>query len=133
MAEVHLHVTADISPTESSEKVESAITNVLGPIQFTVTKKRGYSRLEAEASGLESLRKLREGIARERIRDATRAMLTRWSARREKVSFTLNRQAAYAGHLSLYQAAYAPLGPIEVEVEGPPEKIIEFLTGKRQA
>ncbi len=133
MAEVRLHVKADISPTEDQEKVEKAITNVLGPLSFTVVKKRGYSHIEAEASGIESLRKLREGLARERIRDAARAMLTRWSAKREKVNFTLNRQAAYAGHLSLYQAAHAPLGPITVEVEGEPERVIEFLTGKTSA
>lgn len=133
MSEFRLRVTADISPTESQEKVERAITNVLGPLQFTVVKKRGYTRLEAEASGIDSLRKLREGLARERIRDAARAMLTRWSSKHEKVSFTLNRQAAYAGHLSLYQAAHAPLGPIEVEVEGPPEQVIGFLTGKVSA
>jgi predicted RNA binding protein with dsRBD fold (UPF0201 family) len=130
MAEVRLHVKADVSPTESQEKVEKAIKNVLGPLPLKVVKKRGYSRLETEVSGVESLRKLREGLARERIRDAARAMLTRWSARREKVSFTLNRQAAYAGHLSLYQAAHAPLGPIEVEVDGEPDRVIEFLTGK---
>jgi predicted RNA binding protein with dsRBD fold (UPF0201 family) len=57
-------------------------------------------------------------------------MLNRWHAKEDKVSFDLNRQAAFAGHVSIYHASKSPLGPIEVVIEGNPERIIEFLSGK---
>jgi predicted RNA binding protein with dsRBD fold (UPF0201 family) len=60
-------------------------------------------------------------------------MLSRWAAKNEKVTFHLNRQAAYANHVSIYHASKSPLGPIEVEIEGTPEKVIEYLAGKAPA
>jgi predicted RNA binding protein with dsRBD fold (UPF0201 family) len=81
-------------------------------------------------SGIESLRHLKQRIASDRIRDAARAMLNRWASKNEKVTFHLNRQAAYSNHVSIYHASKSPLGPIEVEIEGSPDKIVNFLTGK---
>ena len=57
-------------------------------------------------------------------------MLSRWASKDDKVSFHLNRQAAYAGHVSIYHASKSPLGPIEVEIEGNPGEIVNFLTCK---
>jgi len=130
MSEVTVTVRAHINPTESEEKVEKAITNLFGDIQPRFSKEHGATYIVATAAGIESLRQLKQRIASDRIRDATRAMLTRWAAKNERVKFHLNRQAAYANHVSIYHADKSPLGPIEVEIEGPPEKIIQFLTGK---
>jgi predicted RNA binding protein with dsRBD fold (UPF0201 family) len=130
MVEIHVTVKAHINPTESQEKLEKAITNLFGDVQPQRIKEHGITYLVGKASGMESLRQLKQRIASDRIRDATRAMLSRWAAKNEKVTFQLNRQAAYANHVSIYHANKAPLGPIEVEVEGPPEEIIQFLTGK---
>lgn len=133
MAEIKLTVRAHLNPTESQEKLEKAITNLFGEVTLERTKIHGVTYLEAKASGIESMGQLRQRIASDRIRDAARAMLSRWAAKNEKVTFHLNRQAAYANHVSIYHASKSPLGPIEVEIEGPPERIIEFLTGKGNA
>ncbi|MGD0803909.1 MAG: RNA-binding domain-containing protein [Candidatus Bathyarchaeia archaeon] len=130
MAEVRVTIKAHLNPTESQEKLEKAITNLFGDVKPQRSREHGTTYLVLNLSGKDSLRKLRQRIASDRIRDATRAILNRWAAKNEKVTFHLNRQAAYANHVSIYHANQAPLGPIEVEIEGPPEMIIEFLTGK---
>ena len=130
MAEIQLTVRAHLNPTESQEKLEKAITNLFGELTLQRTKIHGVTYLEAKATGIESMGQLRQRIASDRIRDAARAMLSRWATKKEKVTFHLNRQAAYANHVSIYHASKSPLGPIEVEIEGPPEEIVQFLTGK---
>jgi predicted RNA binding protein with dsRBD fold (UPF0201 family) len=130
MAEVRLTAKAHVNPTESEEKLRKAITNLFGDASLRRGKEHGVTYIVLEAEGIGSLHQLRQRIASDRIRDATRAMLTRWAAKTEKVTFHLNRQAAYANHVSIYHASKSPLGPIEVEIEGPPEEIIEYLTGK---
>ncbi len=133
MAEIQLTVRAHLNPTESPEKLEKAITNLFGEVTLERKKIHGVTYIEAKASGIESMGQLRQRIASDRIRDAARAMLSRWAAKNEKVTFHLNRQAAYVNHVSIYHASKSPLGPIEVEIEGSPEQIIEFLTGKGSA
>jgi len=133
LAEIQLTIRAHLNPTESQEKLEKAIINLFGELELHHTKINGVAYIEAKASGIESLRQLKQRIASDRIRDATRAMLSRWASKNEKVAFHLNRQAAYANHVSIYHASKSPLGPIEVEIEGPPEQIIDFLTGKGPA
>ena len=130
MAEVRTIIKAHLNPTESQEKLETAITNLFGDVHPTLTKEHGVNYLVAEAEGIDSLRQLKQRLANDMIRDAVHAMLSRWAAKNEKVAFHLNRQAAYANHVSIYHANKVPLGPIEVEIEGPPEEIIEFLTAK---
>ncbi len=130
MAEIQLIIRAHLNPTESEEKLERAVKNLFGEVLLQRTKIRGAQYVEAKASGMGSLRQLKQRIASDRIRDAARTMLNRWAAKNGKVTFHLNRQAAYAGHVSIYHASKSPLGPIEVEIDGPQEDIIEFLTGK---
>jgi uncharacterized protein len=133
MAEVRVIAKAHLNPTESEEKLEKAITNLFGEFPLRRSKENGVTYIVLEAEGFDALRQLKQRIASDRIRDATRAMLSRWAAKNEKVTFHLNRQAAYANHVSIYHASKSPLGPIEVEIEGPPEEIIEMLTGKASA
>ena len=130
MAEIQLTIRAHLNPTESQEKLEKAITNLFGELELHHTKIHGVAYIEAKASGIESLRQLKQRIASDRIRDATRVMLSRWAAKNEKVTFHLNRQAAYVNHVSIYHASKSPLGPIEVEINGPSDYIVQFLTGK---
>jgi uncharacterized protein len=133
MVEVRVIAKAHLNPTENEEKLEKAITNLFGEFPLRRSKEHGVTYIVLEAEGFDALRQLKQRIASDRIRDATRAMLSRWAAKNEKVTFHLNRQAAYANHVSIYHASKSPLGPIEVEIEGPPEEIIEMLTGKASA
>ena len=126
MVDIKLKIKAYISSTEDPEKIKKAITNIFGSIEL----KEHEDVVTGETSGLLSLRSMKEHLARDRVRDAVRVMLERWSNKQGKVSFQLNRQAAYANHISIYHADKAPLGPIEVEVDGDPEQIIKYLCNK---
>ena len=46
----------------------------------------------------------------------------------EKVlRFSLNRQAAFAGHVSFYHIGESVLGPIQITVKGNVENFIEYV------
>jgi len=129
LSEVTVVVRAEVNPTEDAEKVAKAIMNIFGPIALKTIERRGVTTLEARMEGIESLRHLRDNLARERIRDAVRGMLSHWASDEAELSFGINRQAAYAGHVSIYQASHAPLGPIQVTVKGDPEMVVSYLCG----
>ena len=59
MDEVTVHVEAEINPTESEDKVKTAVTNVLGNASITIKPAHKGSILNAEAKGQDSLVKLR--------------------------------------------------------------------------
>jgi len=131
MSNIITKIKAELYSTESPEKVEKAIKNIFGEININQEKIRGEIYLTATINNIDNLRHFREILARERIRDAVRSMFSRWSSDEEGLSFSLNRQAAFAGHPSIYHANKAPLGPIQVKIQGPPEQVIEFLCGKK--
>jgi len=126
-------IRAHLNPTESPEKVERAITRLFGDIEIKHIKNHEMDHLEATLDGIDALKTLRSHLAQERIRDSVRAMLTRWASDSDKVTFHLNRQAAYAGHVSIYHANKVPMGPIEVGIEGDPQEIIDYLCGKTRS
>jgi predicted RNA binding protein with dsRBD fold (UPF0201 family) len=129
LSEAKVVIRAEVNPTEDPEKVAKAIMNVFGPIALETIERRGGTTIEARMTGIESLRHLRDSLARERIRDAVRRMLSHWASDEAELSFGINRQAAYAGHVSIYQASHTPLGPIQVTVKGDPGAVISYLCG----
>ncbi len=131
MGEVVVRVEAEINPTESEDKVKTAVTNVLGNASITIKPSSKGSVLEAEATGQDSLVKLRNILRTDRIRDAARKALFH-STRGNIVSFCLNKQVAFAGHISFSEeTAESPLGPIRVTIETDnPQQLIEWLAEK---
>lgn len=131
MDEVTVHVEAEIKPTESEDKVKAAVTNVLGNASITITPSHKGSILNAEAKGQDSLVKLRNLLKNDRIRDAARKLLFR-SISGNKISFCLNKQVAFAGHVSFSEVtAESPLGPIRVTIETEsPQQLIDWLAEK---
>ena len=131
MDEVEVHVEAEINPTESEEKVKRAVENVFGNIQVQVKPLTKGSLLTAEAKGLEALTKLYNLLRRERIRDAARGALFEGLSG-NTITFYLNKQVAFAGHLSFSKAvAESPLGPIKVQVKcDDPRQLIDWLAPK---
>jgi predicted RNA binding protein with dsRBD fold (UPF0201 family) len=131
MDEVTVHVEAEINPTESEDKVKAAVNNVLGNASITITPSHKGSILNAEAKGQDSLVKLRNLLKNDRIRDAARKLLFR-SISGNKISFCLNKQVAFAGHVSFSEeTAESPLGPIRVTIETEsPQQLIEWLAEK---
>ncbi|MCK5563505.1 hypothetical protein KAI30_04965, partial [Candidatus Bathyarchaeota archaeon] len=85
----------------------------------------------AKTEGMEGLAKLYNLLRRERIRDAARRVLFK-GLRGSSITFYLNKQVAYAGHISFCQpVAESPLGPIKVQITcDKPKELIEWLAPK---
>jgi len=81
-----------------------------------------------EGKNRPSLERFRMIIQRDRIRAAARSVLRR-SVDGNRIIFFLNKQAAYAGHVSFSAPeGESPLGPIQVIVETDnPEQLINWL------
>lgn len=126
MTQVEVLVEAAVHTTESIEKVERAVRNVLGDLDLKRTAKGDRMALEGRMDGVESLKHLREQLRRMRIRDAARALLTR-VAQGNVLSFGLNKQAAYVGRVSFYHAGEAPLGPIQITISGGVDDAIHYI------
>ena len=87
--------------------------------------------MTAEISTREPLIKLQNLLRRERIRAAARiAMLE--GADRKTLTFYLNKQVAFAGHVSFAkETAESPLGPIKVKIACEnPKEIVNWLTSE---
>jgi hypothetical protein len=83
----------------------------------------------AEACEREPLIKFYNILSREHIRAAARAVLLA-GIDRNTISFCLNKQAAYVGHVSFAEeVAESPLGPIKVRIKSEdPRRLVEWLT-----
>jgi uncharacterized protein len=129
--EVTVFVQSEIYPTESEEKVKAAINNILENSTITVKPSVKGSTLTATAQGQDSLIKLRNMLHNDRIRDAARRLLFK-SIRGNMVSFCLNKQVAFAGHVSFSEeTAESPLGPIKINIEAEhPQQLVEWLAEK---
>ena len=128
MEDISLHVEAEINPTESQEKVEQAVRNIFGDMNMQVKPLRKGSLLVGEGKGKESLTRLYELFRREHIRSAARAVFIE-GMDRKTVSFCLNKQVAYVGHISFSkETAESPLGPIKVKIQcEDPRELVEWL------
>lgn len=129
MTGIQVSVRTEVNPTESREKVEIAVRNVLGDIVLNSRDQGGITVLEGLYDDLKSLRHLRDLLRRMRIRDAARARFFR-SAREGVLSFGLNKQAAFAGRASFYRSGASALGPIQITVKGDVSKVIDYLCGR---
>ena len=131
MEEISIHVEAEINPTESQEKVEEAVRNIFGDANLRVKPLHNVSLLIGEGKGRESLIQLRDLLRREHIRSAARAVFLE-GVEKKSVSFCLNKQVAYVGHISFSkETAESPLGPIRVKVEcRDPRELVEWLASR---
>jgi uncharacterized protein len=124
-------VEAQVNPTEDLEKVKQAVENIFGALDFKVKSRKWGRLLTSETKGHESLIKLFDILSRERIVAAARKVLFS-GLDDNSVTFYLNKQVAYAGHISFsQQTAESPLGPIKVQIRcSNPRKLIEWLAPK---
>jgi len=131
MDQVTVHVEVEINPTEAEEKVKAAIGNMLGNVSTEIKTEAKGGVLTAEVTGQDSLVKFRNLLRTDRIRDAARRVLFH-SITGNTVSFCLNKQVAYAGHVSFSEeSAESPLGPIHVTITcDNPRMLIEWLAEK---
>jgi predicted RNA binding protein with dsRBD fold (UPF0201 family) len=133
MDEVTVRVEADVKPTEDEAKVKTAVAKLFGDLP-TVTERSSFGGvLTAEAKGREALENLRNLLRRDRVRSAARRVLFK-SQRGKTIDFCLNKQVAFAGHVSFSQeAGESPLGPIRVMIECEnPRELIDWLAPRTQ-
>ena len=131
MNKIFVHVEAEVNPTEDLEKIKQAVENIFGAVTFKVESRKWGRLLIAKTTGTAGLTKLYNLLGRERILAAARKVF--FSGMDEKsVTFYLNKQVAYAGHISFSQkTAESPLGPINVQIRcDNPRKLIVWLTPK---
>lgn len=131
MNEIEILIEAEVNPTEDVEKVKLAIENVFGTVNYEVKELHRGKLLIAKAKGAARLTKFYNLLRRERIRDAARAVLFEGAAE-NSITFYLNKQVAYAGHISFCKpVAESPLGPIKVQIKCEnPKELIDWLTPK---
>jgi uncharacterized protein len=132
MDQVTIRAQTSINPTETQEKVQAAINNIIDNATFTTEPASKGSVLTATASGHLALSKFRNILRNDKIRDASRKQLLR-SIYGNTISFFLNKQVAFAGHVSFCEeTAESPLGPIKIMIEtDTPEELVEWLAKKR--
>jgi predicted RNA binding protein with dsRBD fold (UPF0201 family) len=131
MDRVSVYIEAEINPTEEENKVKSALDNVIGNSKMNlVTAQRGKT-LTAHAEEQVALIKFRKLLRNDRIRDAARKILFK-SIRGNRISFCLNKQVAFVGHISFCEeTAESALGPIKFIIETEqPQQLVEWLTEK---
>jgi predicted RNA binding protein with dsRBD fold (UPF0201 family) len=128
MEEIAVRVETEINLTESEEKVKMAVANLFGNVSTEIKPSYKGSVLNAEAKRQEALVKLRNLLRSDRIRDAARKALF-GGLRGNTVRFCLNKQVAFAGHVSFSEeVAESPLGPIRVTIECEnPRQLIDWL------
>jgi len=128
MGEISVHIEVEINPTEDLEKVERAVENIFGQVDFEVKPQPRGSLLTAEAKGLDGLTKLQNLLRRERIRAAARGVLFD-GLHGKSITFYLNKQVAFVGHVSFSQpVGESPLGPIKIEIRcDNPRELIDWL------
>jgi predicted RNA binding protein with dsRBD fold (UPF0201 family) len=128
MEEIAVRVETEINFTESEEKVKMAVANLFGNVSAEIKPSYKGSVLNAEAKRQEALVKLRNLLRSDRIRDAARKALF-GGLRGNTVRFCLNKQVAFAGHVSFSEeVAESPLGPIRVTIECEnPRQLIDWL------
>jgi len=131
MNEIEILIEAEVNPTEDIEKVKLAIENVFGTVKYEVKKLHRGNLLTAKAKGTAGLTKFYNLLRRERIRDAARTVLFE-GANEDSITFYLNKQVAYAGHISFCKpSAESPLGPIKVQIKCEnPKELIDWLAPK---
>jgi predicted RNA binding protein with dsRBD fold (UPF0201 family) len=131
MDEIAVHIEAEVNPTEDQGKVERAVANIFENVTVEVKPSFKGSMMVAKAEGREALVEFRRLLSLDRIRDAARKVFLT-GLRGRTVRFCLNKQVAFAGHVSFCEEfAESPLGPLRVTIEcDEPRLLIEWLAGR---
>jgi predicted RNA binding protein with dsRBD fold (UPF0201 family) len=128
MNKITVHAETEINPTESEEKVRRAVENMFGDVPTHVKALHKGNLLVVETTGLDALNKFQNLLRRERIRSAARAVFYE-GLEGNAVNFCLNKQVAFAGHVSFSkEVAESPLGAIRIKIGcDSPRQLIDWL------
>ena len=118
-----------VFPTEDIEKAETAVGNLLGPIEFTIDEFSERVDLVAISEHREQFGYLRQSIHSKRILDAVRVRLLK-NLDEFTTFLYFDKQAAFVGKPRLIDNIHEepPLGSIEINFEFKSQiKFEEFL------
>jgi len=119
-----IDIETDIHPTESKEKIRTAVTNLFPDVIF---EKDAVRVLRATAKGLD---KIKERIANQQIRNSARKVLEK-GVRKDHLFFILSKQAAFAGRVNFSDDG--PSGNMVVIVRtDEADEVLEYLTRKER-
>jgi predicted RNA binding protein with dsRBD fold (UPF0201 family) len=133
LEDVNIFVKSDILPTEDESKVERAVRNIFPLIEIHVEENNGR-KIKGYGKGLKLLSELRNLLKRNRIRAAARSIMLK-SISASSMTIALNKQAAYAGHVSFTtDPNESPLGPIFLTIQSSNLQVVIdwFVTPQRQ-
>lgn len=112
-----VRIEVEVHETEDVDKVKKAVESIAAPQRLYIEEKGSARFVVGEADSLEALLKLHDALRRQRILDAARSMIKRYSSS-GIVRFYLHKQAAYAGRVVFcLPEKESPLGPIQVTIE----------------
>jgi predicted RNA binding protein with dsRBD fold (UPF0201 family) len=128
MDAIVVSIDTEISPTESREKVERAVSNIFTNIKPIIKKSYNSKILLAELKGEESLIRFKDMLRLDHIRDAARKILSKGISEKTIVFF-LNKQVAFVNHISFSEEdAESPLDPIRVKINcDKPKALVNWL------
>jgi predicted RNA binding protein with dsRBD fold (UPF0201 family) len=128
MNDVTVNIEVEVNKTEDTEKVKQAVKNIFGAVTFDAKPKTWGQLLKAKTNGTEGLTKLSNLLKRAQILAAARKVL-RSGTDETSITFYLNKQVAYAGHVSFSeQTAESPLGPIKIVINASdPRKLVDWI------
>lgn len=129
MDDVKLDIEVTVNSTEDLGKVKQAVEKIFGSLEIEEMPSQTGTILSAHNEGREALIEFRNLLRRERIRTAARKALFQ-SVKGDKITFFLNKQVAYVGHVSFCESyGESPLGPIRVHViSSAPRELISWLS-----
>ncbi|MFQ5710817.1 MAG: RNA-binding domain-containing protein [Candidatus Geothermarchaeales archaeon] len=105
-------------PSESLEKVREALGNVLeGEIDVEERGEETYL-LTARGRGFQGIKKIYHGFRNRQVLAAVRKHL-KSRVEEGKITFLLNKEAAYVGVISISEAGESDLGAIRVSIRSP--------------
>lgn len=114
-----------IHPSEDTEKVKQALSNILVYTNITINKES----IKVTSSNLESLQKIYESIHLHQSANSYRRQLNQ-NLNENSSWFYLNKQAAYSNIVALCsESDESPLGPIKIVLNSSDiDRIIDWLT-----
>ena len=127
MNDIKIIIESDVMPTEDESKIKRAISNLFPLIEINVVETEG-KKIIGSSIGQKALSEFRTLLKRSRIRAAARSILLK-SMSVSSITLTLNKQAAYAGHVSfITDPNESPLGSITLIIQTQhPQEIIDWL------
>lgn len=115
----------EINPSEDSQKIQQAISNILDDAEFNLTE----GSIKATSKDISSLSKIHESIQNRNSHRVYMRFLNN-NLDNDLTWFYLNKQAAFANSISICEHDdESPLGPIKIIIRSKNiERIIEWLT-----